>query len=287
VSHPELLVTSVLKMRSAKTMLISFSGSMMQTVVFPNDKNTLRSNQAALKTLVSGLGEDFKGPDIIQNECGDNWKGSYVWTDVSAENIVIFLRSYKTHEKAYSVNSPLLADYIEKLNHKNALTKWTVLIAGAQSGHQAEISSRVVIKKYTRKIIDITNDAYRIKVLLDPKDERIGLTKDQWDAALEITQEIWRSKHKDGKGDGDVSQGAPTAPGKLTVRQVRGLGRGTVKGQPEYGVLVLYVLDPTRDVENGEDIVAFGISFPCSDSDTKVEYVANNVLWGQQYGASE
>jgi hypothetical protein len=33
--------------------------------------------------------------------------------------------------------------------------------------------------------------------------------------------------------------------------------------------------------------MAFGISFPGSNSGTKVEYKVNNVLWDQEYGPAD
>jgi len=34
-------------------------------------------------------------------------------------------------------------------------------------------------------------------------------------------------------------------------------------------------------------VIAFGISFPGSNSGLKVEYKVNNVLWEQEYGSAE
>jgi len=51
------------------------------------------------------------------------------------------------------------------------------------------------------------------------------------------------------------------------------------------------LLDPVEIGENLDDgcppIVAFGISFPGSSASVKVEYKVNNVMWEQEYGASE
>jgi hypothetical protein len=55
-SHPVLLVTSPLKMRSARTLSLSYSGSMSQTISFPNDTATLEANLAASNALVCAMG---------------------------------------------------------------------------------------------------------------------------------------------------------------------------------------------------------------------------------------
>lgn len=81
---------------------------------------------------------------------------------------------------------------------------------------------------------------------------------------------------------------------------------GGPRSQPhrERGLLLIYAVDPRyRDPkkpqdasvplwehETGDDrlpIVAFGISFPASTAGTRVRYKVNNVLWEQEYGASE
>ncbi|MGM3214009.1 hypothetical protein ACS229_30260, partial [Klebsiella pneumoniae] len=43
-SHPEMRVTSQIKMRSAKTLHLSYSGEVVQTVSFPTEQPTLNRN---------------------------------------------------------------------------------------------------------------------------------------------------------------------------------------------------------------------------------------------------
>jgi hypothetical protein len=51
------------------------------------------------------------------------------------------------------------------------------------------------------------------------------------------------------------------------------------------------VLDPQKAdagfLSDTPPVVAFGVSFPGSNSGLKVEYKVNNVLWEQEYGAAE
>lgn len=126
------------------------------------------------------------------------------------------------------------------------------------------------------------DDRYAIGVLLDPKDESIGLDEGQWNAALELTAEAWI---KSGKA------GQPEIPSGPAIRRVRGLGAPGALPRPDEGLLVVYVLDPGGaglDFEVGTSgIVAFGISFPGSKSNVKVDYKINNVAWELEYGASE
>jgi hypothetical protein len=69
------------------------------------------------------------------------------------------------------------------------------------------------------------------------------------------------------------------------------LGATGVPAHPEQGLLILYVLDPKEAdlsfVEDAPGVVAFGISFPASNSRVQVDYKVNNVAWELEYGASE
>jgi hypothetical protein len=53
----------------------------------------------------------------------------------------------------------------------------------------------------------------------------------------------------------------------------------------------LYALDPLKAdakfPEGTPPIIAFGVSFPGSNSGLKVEYKVNNVLWEQEYGPAD
>ena len=48
-------------------------------------------------------------------------------------------------------------------------------------------------------------------------------------------------------------------------------------------LLMLHIMDTGSAALDG----AFGISFPASNSDVKINYKINNVAWEQEYGAAE
>ena len=64
-----------------------------------------------------------------------------------------------------------------------------------------------------------------------------------------------------------------------------------IPAHPDRGVLALYALDPMKADANFPEgtppIIAFGVSFPGSNSGLKVEYKVNNVLWEQEYGPAD
>ena len=121
---------------------------------------------------------------------------------------------------------------------------------------------------------------------MSPRDESIDLDEPAWIAALSATREAWRAdpaRLKTGK--------EPDAPSGPAVRKIRGFGADGIPAHPDRGVLALYALDPMKADANFPEgtppIIAFGVSFPGSNSGLKVEYKVNNVLWEQEYGPAD
>lgn len=281
--HPELLITSRLKMQAARTIKISFSGELMQTVSLPNSKDVNERNLKAARALVESLGDSERNP-IRDRPRGisQQWSGHY-WTGIPHERVVDFLRGYRTNDSAFRVNSEALAKFIDVMARRGELTDWSIALVGVKSGRPIELSTGISVNMVKRSGDTQFDDRYAIGVLLDPKDESIDMDDAQWSAALALTKRIWEKAGKSGD---------PELPSGPAVRQIRGLGdNGSVSAMPERGLLVLYVLDP---VEAGlkfhsdmPGIVAFGISFPGSKSNASIEYKVNNVAWELEYGAAD
>jgi hypothetical protein len=291
-SHPELMVTSQIKMRSAKTLQLSYSGQLMQTVSLPISKVVLDRNLAATKNFVAAMGRPTEGGSIERRfgSLDQQWHG-HIWKGVSFASVVDFLLAYETNETAHKVNSKVLAEFVQKMAANGELTTWTVALLGLKSGdaNDAEdLGSGVSVNRVKRGVADAeVKDRYAIGVLLDPKDESIDLTDTQWRAALSLTVQTWEKK-KEKSGE------PPSFPSGPAIRKIKGIGSDGIAPHPENGLLILYVLDPNKALPKDDNfpkglpsVVAFGISFPGSKSDLKVEYKVNNVGWEQDYGASE
>lgn len=97
-SHPVLLVTSPMKMRSAKTLSLTYSGTFVQTIVFRNDEPSLRQNLAAADRLINGMGDPAElGPMRNRGaEKQDRWEKSILWRGVGADAVIEFLSGYST-----------------------------------------------------------------------------------------------------------------------------------------------------------------------------------------------
>lgn len=283
-SHPVLLVTSRLKMRAAKSLMLSFSGQVSETVTLFTDSAILDRNLEALRQLIARLGNGEVDPERDRGETKQRWQGK-LWEGVPGTDIITFLNSYKTHPVAYKVNSILLAEFISKMNAAGELTKWTVAVIGGGRGKSVRLSDDLSVDML-RRASEGAEGRYSIGRLLSPRDEGLDLSAAEWNAALSATQASWRPDPARAK-----STESPSEPSGPAIRRVRGEGINGQDGHPERGLLLLYLLDPAQagpDLPTGlPPVVAFGISFPASESGTKVEYKVNNVAWMQEYGGAD
>ena len=280
-SHPTLMVTSKLKMRTARDLELSFSGQLLETVTFFRDPRILQENLDAARRLVLSLGKSQPDPRKRHNGSEDVWKGSHLWEFVPADNVISFLESYRSHPEAHKVNTTLLADFIRSLVQEKELTRWTVTLIGASRGRGGvcSFSGSISVKMLERSAHGQHSDRYSIGRLMSPRDEAIDLNEVAWMEALDKTLEAFHAGP-----ERNVSREEPRAPSGKAIREVRSSNRG---------VLFLYVLDPQLAGSNSglakesPPVLGCALSFPASDSGVRVKYKVNNILWEQEYGGSE
>ena len=290
-SHPVLLVTSPLKMRTAKILQLSFSGELLETVSMRSDSSNLEKNLDATNKLVAACGPMYeKDPKRQRGDAEYVWNG-FLWHEVSSDAIAEFFESFVTHPKARKVISVLLRDFVKSMAATGELTSWTVVLMGGGSGAPHTFAGGITIDGMTKRSADATiKDRYAIGRLLSPRDEAIDLDDAGWAAALSRTQRAWNpdaARQKDG-----VKPTTPDVPNGPSVRYVRGKGAVGVAAAPERGLLLLYPLDPkAANFKDFEDrtapIMAFGVSFPASDSGVKVEYAVDHLTWTDEYGPAD
>jgi len=281
MSHPVLLVTSPIKMRSAKSLQISFSGSVVETVSLFSDTSVLDRNLAATERLLTAMGAPaITDPILMRGRKEQEWSAT-LWTRVPADMVASFLEEYATHPKARKVNSRLLAEFVRSMHSEGELTSWTVALVGSRQGETYTFSAGISTKMPGRKEESRTSDSFSIGRLLSPRDEAIDLDDSAWQAALERTQKQWESGAR-------AKTEPPEVPSGPMIREVRGNGAAGIAPARERGLLLLYALDPK---ETGDDrlasyehpVMAFGASFPKSNSGTKVEYKVDHLTWEQEY----
>ncbi|WVM89663.1 Z1 domain-containing protein [Halopseudomonas pachastrellae] len=217
-SHPVLLVTSPLKMRTATTLHLSFSGDLVETVSFYTSQEKLQANLDAFNSLCCRLGGSKAIPPQIRAGRKYNWNGLQ-WTNVGSHEVVEFLRSYQVHPDSRKVRSDLLANFVEQMSYSGELTSWTVVVLGGEGAPTPVGDGSVTLMTRADKAAD-NAEKYSIGRLLSPKDEMLDLDESGWNAALEITRQRWR------KDPGrSTRKTPPDEPAGPTIRLVRVWGR--------------------------------------------------------------
>lgn len=285
-SHPVLMVTSPIKMRSAKSIQLTFSGDLLETVAFHQETAVLEANLAAVESLLSSVGAPKEKDLIVRerpNKAGfDRWKG-HLWEDVPFDDVCDFFTCYTTHPMSRKVNSALISEFIKKMAEDGELNSWTVALLGGGSGQPWEFSNGLRIENMLiRKRDEKISDRYSIGRLMSPKDEAIDLNLDEWTAALLKTIASWRPDA--GMQVTSVEPTPPEVPNGPAIRSLRGFGADGIKPNPQRGVLLIYLLDSTHpDGANlshaDHPVVGFGVSFPASQSTTKVVYEVDHLMW--------
>ncbi|MEC6408645.1 Z1 domain-containing protein [Achromobacter xylosoxidans] len=295
-SHPVLLVTSPLKMRTAKNLQLSFSGDLLETVSMHYDSKIIDRNLDTTNKLIAACGAPHEiNPKRMRGTQQQEWEG-FLWNDVPADHIADFFDAFITHPKARKVNSALLRDFVTSMAATGELTSWTVALLGAGaggSGGKHTFTGGLTIDKMTKRTADKDiEDRYAIGRLLSPRDEAIDLDNAAWSAALARTKKMFNPDA--GRQKNGIKPSEPDTPNGPSIRFIRGRGAKAdgVAPAPQRGLLLLYPLDPQKaesDLLTGREapVMAFGVSFPSSESGVKVEYAVDHLIWTQEYGPAD
>lgn len=298
MSHEILIVTSPLKMRTAKTLSLTYSSTRPQTILFHRVAKVQEANLSATDALIESLGGAFQdAPKYARDGEAESWPGARLWRDVEASKVLAFLGAYATHPNATSAKAAVLADFISKMLGIGKLGQWSVaLLSGGDGTGAPHVFPGGFEPKslQTRKTEDPEppgpRDAatFAIGVLTDPKDEGIDLGDDVWRDALARTRSAWKPEPARGRTK------LPDSPSGKGIREAR----AKLGGEADRGLLLLYSLAPyykgkEKLPENlivpgwDKPIMAFAIAFPSTESGIRVEYEVNLRYWEQEYGPSE
>jgi len=184
LSPPEsLIVTARNKMGTGREfpMKVGLAGKMIETTRIRTDHDQLDRNKQAGQALAMAI----KASGVGQQ---DPSRGS-LFSGVSVELIRDFLRSFRADASDPLTDPRLIADYIDA-RAETELRKWDVLFASAQKAdatlaHLAKIEMlafgrSVGPKDLSDGVLAISGTSRRVG---SPGDERVGLTKEQIDAA--------------------------------------------------------------------------------------------------------
>ena len=124
--HPTMQVTGALKRRFTTSSVISqsYSEQLEQTTKFPlQDEGRLavlcERNRLTTRDFLASLGETNTSTGF-----------GPMWTDVSAADVVKFLRSFVVDFEVSSLSPELIAAWIERQNMEGDLANWTVAVRG-------------------------------------------------------------------------------------------------------------------------------------------------------------
>lgn len=280
-SHSVMTVTSRSKMRASKKLMLSFSGELLQTVVFPNNPLEIERNFRVGERLVKAMGTPVPLSEQRRKVEGQSWHG-HLWRQVPHSAVSAFLREYQTHKASFRVVSSVIAQFIDAMAQHGELTEWTVALIGKEGseGTEPKLFADLPIELLKRKKNGTHEDRYSIKTLISPRDEQVDIAPTQWEAALQKTRATWQ-----GDPARNQDKEAPNEPSGPALRHVRGFGPDA---ESEKGLLLLYLIDPESSgvdaIKASHPVLAWAISFPGSNSGTKVPYEVNNVLWTQING---
>lgn len=292
-SHSVLMVTSPLKMRTAETLYLSFSGSLLQTIAFFKEKDKQLLNLAATNHLITSMGEPTQKGIKLSRPGGkiEELRNSYLWEGVEPKKIVDFLSEYESHPTSTRVNSQMIANFVKKLAAADQLNDWNVVLMGEGSGAAYTFESGLKIESMKTRKHKSVEGRYSIGVLTDPSDEAVDLDEAAWSAALEATKKAWKL---------DPARSnlvPPKIPGGIQIRKIKGFG---YEGHAPInkGLLILYPLDSSNDaikdsmfedIGYKDPVMGFAISFPsteASEDGVKVEYQVNQLFW-EEFGEAD
>jgi hypothetical protein len=286
-SHPLLLVTSQVKMRSGTHLEISFDGKVSETTIFHRDEAKLEANYKATVGLIVRLKEGGYEPErdpVRERPKGGRhtWAGSIAWSNISADLVREFLYGFDGHPRG--VNTRLLAEYIDRQNERNCLTSWTVAIMNGEGNRFEDFPFgpiRLVRRSWSGRVLKsqrMQHDSFVIRRVGSARDEALDLNKSEYTQAF---QKAWNDRKQDGNVPEQDKKPSSIAQLRVQMREVRPAVRG---------LLLVYPLDPddcSIKGRNGVPIMAFAACFPKDKDAIRVGYEVNNVYWSQEFGSGE
>jgi hypothetical protein len=267
-------------MRTARTCKLNLSGTLLETVTMHNDPAVLDRNLLAVDRLVNTL----RAPAMTNfafDRCGAKHEfHGHLWRGADPLRIADFLRDFATHPAALKVDSPAIAEFIEKMAGIGALDSFDVAMLGVSSGPTHRFSNGLDSPPMSERRARAVSGSprYSFGRLMSPRDETIQLGDAAYAHALKHTP----PKFADGKL---LPAAKPNGP---AIRRTMGFGAPGIPADSKRATLFLYPLDPqlaSPELFPGRSapVMAFGISFPDSDAGVKVDYVVDHLTWEQNH----
>lgn len=272
-SHPEsLIVTARNKMGTGREfpMRVGLAGKLVETTRIRTDRDQLDRNRKAGEALAAAIKASGLAPQHPS-------RGT-LFSGVSVDLIRDFLRAFRADASDPLTDPKLMADYIDA-RADSELREWDVLFASAQKAdatpadlsgiHMRAFGRSVGEPDLRQSVLAIGGTSRRVG---SPGDERVGLTREQIDAAISAFRE---ERIRDGK---PVPE---TLPPRIFC-EVRG----------RHPLIILRFVEPVVQDElkarSPGLVLAWSICFPPSDvQGGTVEYVVNTIRMREMFGEEE
>lgn len=182
LQHPSMQVTSALKSRFTTSTRISqsYSGSLEQTFKFPlNNPDRLavlaEKNRQAASRFLTQLGAPTRTESM-----------GPLWADVTATQVVAFLRSYAVDPEVGGLAPELMAGWIERQNVEGDLVNWTVVVRGRDK-EGMKLGAANWLPPTAGKAWNLSRTriagSNSLGVITTPGDEEFGLTAEELEQA--------------------------------------------------------------------------------------------------------
>ncbi|AOZ69119.1 endonuclease [Rhodobacter xanthinilyticus] len=272
-SHPEsLIVTARNKMGTGREfpMKVGLAGKLVETTRIRTDRDQLDRNRQAGQALAAAIQASGLAPQ--------NPSRGTLFSGVSVDLIRDFLRAFRADASDPLTDPRLMSDYIDA-RADTELREWDVLFASAQKADATSANlSGIDMRAFGRSVgepdlrqgvLAISGTSRRVG---SPGDERVGLTREQIDAATNAFRE---ERIRDGK---PVPE---TLPPRIFCE---------VKGRRP--LIILRFVEPVVPEELKAKspylVLAWSICFPPSEvQGGTVEYIVNTIRMREMFGEEE
>ena len=254
LQHPTMQVTSGLKRRFTASTLISqsYSGALEQTFKFPlksEERLALlcERNRLAAQALLKRI----NGPSEITGF-------GPLWADVSAAEVVGFLKSFYVDPDVGGLSPELMAAWIEQQNLEGDLVNWTIVVRGRDSENKKLGRANWLpdgmkpVWNLARTRITGSNS---LGVITTPGDEEFGLSDEELQVA--------KKKLKDGEVSDRNTAARRTRRSNCALLILYPISRysghdGAAPGKSREPIYV----DP--DGPTARDLIGMAVSFPAT-----------------------
>jgi hypothetical protein len=268
LKHPSMQVTSALKRRHSTSTTISqsFAGQLEQTYKFPLQEDEGMASLCELNRIASREFLGALGPSSSREKFGP------LWSDVSASDIVAFLRSFHVDATAGNLVPELIAGWIERQNANGELVNWTVMVRGRDE-ENAVLGAASWLPDGEQPVWNVARTRLKgtnsLGVITTSGDEAFGLTDKE---IVEMQRKLSSGEEKD-------------------VNRAARFSRS-----PKCGLLLLYPISKKSGVDTiaagrellysnpegplARDLIGLALSFPPTDKAQPIEaYLEGTSRW--------